>query len=80
MIHYPGQKGTRENPWRARQCRAQFPEMKHLKMNARFTGRPAARPGDFVLVNNRRSGHTWLGTIQKIGPDFRHFVAVEVSE
>ena len=79
-IHYPGPKGTRGNPWRGRQCRAHFPNMKHLKLNARFAGRPAARPGDFVLVKNCRKGQSWLGTIQRIGPDFRHFFAVEVTE
>ena len=79
-IHYPGPKGTRENPWRARQCRAHFPAMKALKMNARFAGRPAARPGDFVIVKNRRRGDSWLGTIQAIGPDFRHIFVVPLPD
>ena len=79
-IHYPAPKGTRGNPWRALQCRAQFPHMKHLKLNARFAGRPKALPGDFVIVNNRRSGKTWLGAIQTIGPDFRHIFVVAVTE
>ncbi len=75
-LHYWGPKGSRENPWRVRQCRAHFPNMKHLKLNARFTGRPAAKPGDFVIVKTRRAGHSWLGTIETIGPDFRHIRAI----
>ncbi len=75
-LHYWGPKGSRENPWRVRQCRAQFPNMKHLKFNARFIGRPAAKPGDFVIVKNRRAGNSWLGTIETIGPDFRHIRAI----
>ena len=79
-LYYPDPKGTRGNPWRACQCRAQFPHMKDLKLNARFAGRPAARQGDFVLVKNRRTSKTWLGTIERIGPDFRHIFVVAVNE
>ena len=80
MTTYTPPKGTRENPWRARQCRAQFPNMKPFKMNARFAGRPAAHHGDFVLVKNRRIGRSWLGTISKIAPDYRHIFVVAVTE
>lgn len=80
MIYYAAPKGTRGNPWRVQQCRAHFPHLKHLNLNARFTGRPAARTGDFVLVKNRRAGETWLGTIESIGPDFRHIRAVPLTD
>ena len=75
-LHYWGPKGSRENPWRVRQCRAQFPHLKHLQFNARFAGQPPAKPGDFVIVKNRRAGKSWLGTIETIGPDFRHIRAI----
>ena len=79
MIHDTAPKGTRGKPWRARHCCAQFQEVKHLKMNARFAGRPAAHQGDVVQGKNQRLDHSWLGTIEKIAPAFRHIFVVAVT-